>query len=337
MERKNWIFLFSIFVCLSLHAQQRPQYSQYLLNSYLLNPALSGIENYTDVKIGYRHQWAGLQESPRTAFVSAHWALGNEYLWSNALSFENNGNDPRSRSYTQNYTASPAHHGLGFVAVSDHAGQLANTTFDVSYAYHLQLNNQLNLSVGIAGGINRAAIDINALLLENPNDPALNNAADVRILPDLSAGLWLYGANFFSGLSVQQVLPQKLNFSGDERYQKGKQVPHTFLHTGYKFYLVEDLNITPSVLVKYVPNVPFSFDLNVKMGFKDRIWIGAGYRKQDALNLMAGFNISHLINLSYSYDVTTSTLNQASKGSHEIVLGLLLNNVYKVVCPQRRW
>ncbi|WP_431294725.1 PorP/SprF family type IX secretion system membrane protein [Pedobacter sp. P26] len=334
---KKWLLILLLFAGLGLKAQQRPQYSQYLLNSYLLNPALSGIENYTDVKVGYRQQWAGLQDAPKTAFVSAHWALGNEYLWANALSFQTNGNDPRSRSYTQNYTASPAHHGVGFVAVSDKAGQLSTTTFDISYAYHLQLNNQLNLSLGVAGGISRVAIDINALVLENPQDPALNNTANGRLLPDLSVGAWLYGANFFTGLSVQQVLPQKLSFSGDEKYYTGKQVPHVFLNSGYKFYLAEDLNFTPSLLFKYVQNVPLSVDVNVKMGFKDRIWVGAGYRKQDALNMMAGFNINHLFNLSYSYDFTTSTLNQASKGSHEIVLGLLLNNVYKVVCPQRQW
>jgi len=334
---KKWLLLLILCANVRLYAQQRPQYTQYLLNSYLLNPALSGIENYTDVKLGYRQQWAGLQDAPKTAFISAHWALGDEYLWANALSFETDGNDPRSRSYTQNYTASPAHHGLGFLAVSDKAGQLSTTTFDISYAYHLQLNNQLNLSLGVAGGISRVAIDINALLLENPQDPALNNAANARLFPDLSVGTWLYGANFFSGLSIQQVLPQKLSFSGDEQYNTGKQVAHVFLNGGYKFYLAEDLNITPSVLFKYIPHVPISVDLNVKMGFKDRIWIGAGYRKQDALNMMAGFNINHLFNLSYSYDVTTSTLNQASKGSHEIVLGLLLNNVYKVICPQRQW
>ncbi|WP_316824696.1 type IX secretion system membrane protein PorP/SprF [Pedobacter miscanthi] len=334
---KNWLSLLLLCIALGLNAQQQPQYTQYLLNSYLLNPALSGIENYTDVKVGYRQQWAGLQDAPKTAFISAHWALGDEYLWANALSFETDGNNPRSRSYTQNYTASPAHHGLGFVAVSDKAGQLSTTTFDISYAYHLQLNKQLNFSLGAAGGITRMAIDVNALLLENPRDPALNNAANARLLPDLSVGAWLYGASFFTGLSVQQVLPQKLSFSGDEQYNTGKQVPHVFLNSGYKFYVSEDLNVTPSLLFKYVPNVPLSVDVNVKMGFKDRIWIGAGYRKHDALNMMAGFNISHLVNLSYSYDVTTSVLNQASKGSHEIVLGLLLNNVYKVVCPQRQW
>lgn len=334
---KKWLSLLLLCISFGLGAQQRSQYTQYLLNSYLLNPALSGIENYADVKVGYRQQWAGLQDAPKTAFVSAHWALGNEYLWANALSFTGDGNDPRSRSYTQNYTASPAHHGVGFLAVTDKAGQLTTSTFNVSYAYHMQLSNQLNLSVGVAGGVSRLSIDINALLLENPHDPALSNAANARLLPDLSIGGWLYGANFFAGLSVQQVLPQKLSFSGDAQYNTGKQVPHAFLHTGYKFYLAEDLNITPSILVKYIPHVPLSADVNVKMGFKDRIWIGAGYRKQDALSMMVGFNVSHLVNLSYSYDVTTSTLNQASKGSHEIVLGLLLNNVYKVVCPQRQW
>ena len=75
---KKWLLLLILCLNVRLYAQQRPQYSQYLLNSYLLNPALSGIENYTDVKLGYRQQWAGLQDAPKTAFVSAHWALGDE-------------------------------------------------------------------------------------------------------------------------------------------------------------------------------------------------------------------------------------------------------------------
>ena len=32
-------------------AQQKPQYTQYVLNNYIINPALSGIENYMDVKL----------------------------------------------------------------------------------------------------------------------------------------------------------------------------------------------------------------------------------------------------------------------------------------------
>lgn len=326
----------SLGLCTAL-AQQRPQYTQYVLNNYLLNPALSGIENYTDVKIGHRQQWKGLPGAPQTTFVSANWALGNEYLWSNPLSFEENGEDPRSRNYQQNYTASPAHHGMGFTAVIDKAAQLSTSSFNLSYAYHLQLNNQLNLSAGVAAGLTRVGIDIDALQLENPNDPALKNAIQSQWKPDVSAGLWLYGARFYVGIAIQQLLPQQLSFTTDGNYNKGKQVPHLFFTGGYKFDLGEDFNVLPSAMFKWVNHVPFSVDANIKFGFKDRFWLGGGYRSHDSFQTMAGLNISHLFNLTYSYDFTTSELNQVSAGSHEIVLGLLLNNVYKVVCPKKMW
>ncbi len=319
----------------SVRAQQKPQYTQYVLNNYLLNPALSGIENYTDVKLGYRQQWTGLEGAPKTSFVTAHWALGDQYLWTNPLSFDGDGQNPQSHNYQQNYTSSPAHHGMGVSAVSDKAGQWSALSFNLSYAYHLQLNNQLNLSAGIAAGVTRIGIDVNALQLENPVDPALRNSVESQLKPDLSAGLWLYGAAFFSGFSVQQLLPQRLAFTGDENDDTGKRVPHFFLTTGYKLYLMDELHLMPSALIKWVHHTPVSLDLSLKLGFKDKLWLGGGYRKNDALSLMAGFNISHLINLTYAYDFTTSQLNQASNGSHELVLGLLLNNVYKVVCPQK--
>jgi hypothetical protein len=48
---------------------------------------------------------------------------------------------------------------------------------------------------------------------------------------------------------------------------------------------------------------------------------------------MFGINISSLINISYSYDYTTSALRTVSNGTHEIVLGLMLNNKERVISP----
>ena len=53
-------------------AQQKPHYTQYILNNYILNPALSGIENYTDVKLSGRRQWVGLEGAPQTFYFSVH-------------------------------------------------------------------------------------------------------------------------------------------------------------------------------------------------------------------------------------------------------------------------
>lgn len=335
---KKLITIFAIFVTFNGFAQQKPQYTQYIFNQYLLNPALSGIENYIDFKAGYRKQWSGITDAPQTSFVSAHWALGDKQLWSNALtSFPEQTGNPMDRNYTQNYTSSPSHHGMGVTAVLDKTGPIKRLDANVTYAYHLQLSNDFNLSAGIAAGVSSISLDLNALTFDTQIDPILNRALINQVKPDLSLGLWLYGARVFAGLSVQQILPQKLSFSGDENYNLGKEVPHYFATAGYKFFVDDEIAAIPSVMVKYVSPAPVSFDLNLKLAFKDKIWLGGSYRKDDSFAAMAGFNIGKMVNLTYSYDFTTSQLNQVSNGSHEIVLGLMLNNIYKVPSYIRIW
>jgi type IX secretion system PorP/SprF family membrane protein len=320
-----------------LSAQQRPQYTQYIFNNYLLNPALSGIENYVDFKAGFRKQWSGIDDAPQTTFASAHWNLGDDYLWKNPLSMPEDSDDPMSRNYMQNYTASPSHSGMGATLVLDKAGPISRLDANVTYAYHLQLTGTLNLSVGAAVGLTRISLDVNALSLEDPNDPALNNTITSQTKPDLSIGTWIYGASFFAGASVQQILPQRLAFTSDPNYRSGKEVPHLFVTGGYRVFIAEYISAIPSVMIKYVNPAPLSVDLNMKVAFKDRVWIGGSYRHNDSFAAMAGLNISKLVNLSYSYDFTTSELKNVSYGSHEIMLGLQLQNVYEVLSSMRMW
>ncbi len=320
----------------AVYAQQRPQYTQYIFNNFLLNPALSGTENYVDAKIGHRLQWSGMQDAPRTSFVSAQWSLGSEYLWANPLSLPDDSNDPRSRSYTQNYTSSPAHHGMGVTAVVDKAGPISRLDAGLSYAYHLQLSGASNLSVGVYGGFSRVALDVNAIKLEMDVDPALANV-DQLTKPDVGLGVWYYGARFFGGISAQQILPQRLAFTNNAVYKEGKSVPHLFATAGYMFFVDEEIKFIPSFMVKRVENLPISLDINAKFSFKDKFWLGGSYRSEDSFSAMAGFNIKNFVNLTYAYDLTTSALRSVSSGTHEIVLGFQLKNVYQVFSGGRVW
>ena len=90
-------------------------------------------------------------------------------------------------------------------------------------------------------------------------------------------------------------------------------------------------------MLKRVSPTPLSIDANLKMAFKDRIWIGGGYRRNDSFSALAGINVSKLLNLTYSYDFITSELSQVSNGTHEIVLGIQLNNVYEVMSKTKMW
>jgi type IX secretion system PorP/SprF family membrane protein len=337
LKKCSYIALCLLLASVTVYGQQRPQYTQYIFNNYLLNPALSGIENYMDIKVGHRLQWAGIESAPRTSFVSANWNLNEAYLWKNPLSLPENGDYPMSENYTQNYTSSPAHHGMGIMAVSDKAGPISRLDAGLTYAYHLQLSGTHNLAVGVYMGLSRIALDVNALSLENAADPALKNVLASQFKPDVGVGTFYYGARFFAGAAVQQIIPQKLAFTNSSDYRKGKTVPHFFVTSGYKLFIDDGISAVPSFMLKRVEALPLSLDANLKISYKDKIWIGGSYRRADSFSAIFGFNIKNFVNLTYAYDLTTSELNKVSNGSHEIVLGFQLNSAYQVFSTGKLW
>jgi type IX secretion system PorP/SprF family membrane protein len=327
------ILLFSYVLVVS--AQQKPQYTQYVFNNFLLNPALSGIENYTDIKLGYRSQWTGLQGAPVTTFFTINTPIGSNFINGDASELPTAGGEyPGSRSYLQNYEAAQPHHGIGFTLVNDKAGPITATNINATYAYHIGLTSTLNLALGVAAGVAHTSLNTSILTTTDSNDPAVNNASGGVWSPDLSVGVWAYSSNYYLGASVQQVLPEKLYADSRNTIYQNKTVPQIFFTAGYKFYISDDVSVMPSVMVKEINPLPFTFDVNAKISFRDVFWLGGSYRKDDSFGILAGFNINSTINVGYSYDMTTSALNTVSNGTHEIVLGILLNNKYQVTCPQ---
>jgi len=335
--KKFLLFFVVLFAGIHLaSAQQKPQYTQYVFNNLLLNPAVTGIENYTDVKLGYRSQWTGLQGAPVTSYLTIDAPLGDNFIQGDATAFPAEGGvNPSSRLYTQNYMAAEPHHGIGFMVVSDQAGPITTTNIDATYAYHLGLTDRLNLAVGVAAGFNHISLNTSQITLENPLDPAIANGNNSQWKPDLSTGVWLYSSNYYFGASVQQLLPENLYFSTDHStVDQSKTVPQYFVTGGVKLFLNDDITLLPTFLIKEINPTPLTYDINAKISFKDKLWIGASYRHGDSFGVLAGLNISSFINIGYSYDITTSALNTVSNGTHEIVISLLLNNRYNVTCPQ---
>src|SRR5689334_25103516 len=110
---KKLFFITVMLSTITATAQQRPHYTQYVLNNYILNPALSGIENYTDIKISARDQWVGLNGAPRTAYLTVHTPIGKKDFKGTATSVPMEGENPRGSAYWQSYEASEPHHGIG--------------------------------------------------------------------------------------------------------------------------------------------------------------------------------------------------------------------------------
>ncbi|MDR6193547.1 type IX secretion system membrane protein PorP/SprF [Siphonobacter sp. SORGH_AS_0500] len=336
MKHSYWFLLLFLGNGIA-QAQQRAQYSQYMLNAYVLNPAVSGLEDFIDAKVGYRNQWSGLEGAPKTFYATAHGALDKADRTSSLAVRGPNGRPlPRPRVF-RSQPAAPGHHGIGGMVLYDEMGPTYRTSLTISYARHIPLNNRIKLSAGLGTGVTQHTIDFDRLHLLDPSDPVLQYGKQSVLMPDLSAGVLLYDPHFYVGLSASQLLFKNIHYrtSGQSAYEwLGTLYNHYFLTAGYRFDVTEDWAFLPSLLVKSVRPVPLSYDVNAKFSYQDRIWAGLSYRHKDAIVGLVGVNINYQINLGYSYDFTMSNLRNVSRGTHEIVIGIMLNNRQRIICPR---
>ena len=71
MIKRYYICLLS-FIAVCGFSQQLPQYTQYMLNEMAINPAVSGKDDYADVRSNNRYQWVGVTDAPRTYMLTLH-------------------------------------------------------------------------------------------------------------------------------------------------------------------------------------------------------------------------------------------------------------------------
>lgn len=87
MKKYIAIILGCIGFSLNSTAQQLPQFTQYQLNDYVINPAVAGSRPYFEAKSNNRYQWEGITDAPRTFTLGINgplkiriWELVDIYL-----------------------------------------------------------------------------------------------------------------------------------------------------------------------------------------------------------------------------------------------------------------
>ncbi len=273
------------------HAQQIPQYSQYMMNNYVLNPANTGMNDYWEVKSNNRLNWIGITDAPRTFILSAHGPF---------------------RKYNM---------GMGVSIFSDVTGPTSRTGAHLSYAYHLKLTEKLRLGMGLSIGILQFRIDGTKVDLYQQGDPAFPNAVMSAYTADATFGLNLQHKNFVVGFSAPQLIGNELEFDNGQGDGSSALARH-FLFMGAYTFRIKNFGIMPNVLLKYVHPVPLQFDAGVRFDYKEQFWLGAVYRHDDAVSFMGGFMYRDFLMVGYSYDLSTSNLRNYSDGSHEVMVGV---------------
>lgn len=340
---KKLLLIIPIIVLLvaEVNGQAKSAYTQYILNNYILNPAVAGIENYTDIKVSTRNQWTGIPGAPITTYVSINGPIGKSDYRTNATSFDVPGVNPRGNQYWDEYSsAADPHHGVGLIISNDRAGYINRWNMTATYAYHRPIGARTTLAAGFNAAISGINIDVSKATFSDGQPDlafALATGQIRKVTPEFGAGLWLYSARLFAGISVLNIIPNKAKFTNAADYGT-YYTPNYFATLGYRVGLGEDFSVIPSVNLQYWQPQLYGAHGNVKLQYRDKAWVGGSYRYSNFLrgySGMAGFYISSLLNASYSYEVATNArLRNYTGNTHEVMIGITLGNKYSDNCPR---
>ena len=309
LNLKCALFLFVLYGCVNnAFTQQIPQFSQFVFNNYLVNPAACGISDNMKVNLGYRTQWVGFDSAPKTYFISGHTPISSK------------NREPRSRNN---------HHGVGGYIAADETGPISQINLNGSYAYHMRVSYNLWASVGFFAGFKQYKLDPTTLYTASPNDVDLVPVNS--IVPDITIGVWMYNKEFFGGFSMKQVMPIELKPS------ESKLEKHYALSGGYRFHFKRtNSDLIYALNLKMGTVTPMQMDFSVKYNYRQIGWLGFSYRKVDAIIGMIGVNLSKYLEVGYAYDITLSKIKGYSSNTHEIIIGLKFMPTRKrneIKCP----
>lgn len=284
-------------------AQQDPQYTHYMYNLSVVNPAYATATPEV-LNLGglYRSQWVGAVGAPKTFTFFAHM--------------------PASKNVE-----------LGLSFISDEIGEGAKKENNIfgDFAYVLQLNNNHRLSLGLKAGVTIFETNFNGFVLEsgsNGTDPAFAQNIN-SVFPNLGAGAFYFTDNYYIGLSAPNLLSTKHLEEKQGINRFGSENVHVFFTGGYVFHINQDLKLKPSFMAKGVKGAPGVVDVSANVLLYDKFELGVSYRLDDAVSGLFNVKVTPNLRVGYAYDYTVTNLGQFNSGTHEVFLLFDLNFMKK--------
>mgnify|MGYP006285841231 CR=1 FL=1 len=298
--------LLGLSMVIQIRAQQVPLYSQYMLNGFLINPAVAGSEGYTAVNLTAREQWIGFEDAPGTYALSYQTRVLRKSYISKSSSV-------RKR---QRYSSRSGKVGVGGYVFSDRNGAIEKTGMKASYAYHIFFGNS-QLSLGMSLTAFQLRLNDDRIILDDENDNMWINARGTAFIPDADIGAYYDTPNFYVGLSADQLMESVIKL-GDTGYDQYRQERSYYLIAGYDYPINTQWVLTPSTLIKFSESGAWQGDFSAKLYFEQSYWGGVTYRTGNAVILMAGLRIDRLI-FGYAFDISIGSIMKNSYGTHEFV------------------
>ena len=279
-------------------AQQRPQFTQYMFNNLVINPAYAGVDEALSLTFIHRSQWTGIENSPSTQTFSGHTQFAD------------------------------IHTGMGLTVMNDRIGVHRNLNALINYAHHVKTYDKCFLSMGLQAGIHSQKADFLSLA-GSTYDPTLLNASVSYTSLDFGAGLYFRSPALHAGLSATNLIPETVYLNDSISLHIRNANIFGFLK--YKIRVNESIEAEPSVLLKHLAGVPVSYDMNMNLIWRKVLTTGISYRKKESVALLLKAQMTRQLQFGYAFDYPIGVVTRVSNGSHEVVIHYLFKYVRKKV------
>lgn len=288
--RTIFLGMFALTVNLA-NAQINSLGAQYFQNRYLANPAMAGAEQGFRLNIGYRVQGGSMPGSPKTGSIST---------------------DYRSNSV-----------GLGLNVYKDEAGLLDVTKFVGTYAYHLQLNDDVSqLHFGLSVGLYDQRLNYAAIVGSSDQMAAQFNDRPTRLDGDFGF------AYTNTHLTVEGALSNLRQQMGG---QEENTVAYETFYTALSYAI--DLNgssLTPKVAYRGIKRNSNIFDVGAEfLTLEKQIGLMALYRSNNSIGLGTSYEFKKQFRFMFLYTSSTSDVQNYTNNMFELGLQLNLHNLKK--------
>lgn len=253
-------------------AQQIPNSSEYVVNPFSLNTSYAGLGDGFEAFITYKKQSINYEYTPRTMGLSV-----NGPVWKNI--------------------------GLGASIINDKT-DIFNTIFGTfNYTYHVKLAKDHWLDLSVSFGVANKTIDLSDVMLDPTNFQAIDDPV-IRSIGTKSDKTSTYfgagGMYRWKKLQIGASLPYLKTFNEYIFYYALKPA-YTFYAT-YDWAIHDNWDLQPWVLVRNAENTPWNYDISLLAKYKKVVWLGAEYRKNSIVGIMAGGEIANGLLLHYEYN-----------------------------------
>lgn len=279
----------------SLFSQFDGQFSQYMNNLSLINPAYVGEQTMIQTSLFQRMHWIGMPGAPIVSMLIV---------------------DSPFKLFEQR-------HGVGILFLSDVFGVFNNQQVRLMYAYKRTLGKghiSLGLNLGMLNIIcNGDSINLSRISQDDgyhtANDPIIPIGKQTGMAADIGLGVQYLTDNYRVGLSLTHVNAPVIALGDNSRF---KTEPFLQVHGGYNFNTGNEGNIIRSNLLFASDFRSWTAHLSAILDIKDKFWVGLGYRFADSFSIMGGLKLFEGFKLGYTFDLPTSQLLYKTFGSHEI-------------------